>query len=118
MNSDETEPLEEAVKKLRSWFPKPEKADLSECFAMLLRASRMRYGTIIPALDVIWAYLDPLHEVDELMDFATNGGMVLLELAKALELTRASGGYIGSDPDPDGRYVPQEEPDDILMGIS
>lgn len=115
--SDEIQPLVDMVEYLRSAFPDPDKHDLSRVYSILMRASRIRYGTIIPALDVIAAFLDPTYEVGDDVDFGSNGGLALLEIARALELTRVSGGFIGLDPDPEGRNE-EEEPNDILMGIA
>lgn len=114
---DETEFLSDMVEYLRTAFPNPEKTDLSGVFAILMRASRIHYGTIVPALDVISAFLDPEYITGEEIELGSNGGMTLLEIAKALEYTRVSGGFIGLDPDPEGRNE-EEEPDDILMGVA
>lgn len=118
-DSDDTAPLVATVDWLRQLAPNPYKVDMAHCFAIVLRASRIRYGTVVPGIDVISAYLDPSYKEGEDFDFASNRALSLIEFALALEMTRGSGGLIGLDPDRECRgYLDQEEPDDILMGIA
>jgi hypothetical protein len=102
---------------LRARVPKPnDKIDLTRNFAIILRACRMFYGTTGPAFEVIAAYLDPNYR-DQQIRVPTPRGQALVEFLKAVELTRASGGLIGCDPD-DRKKEVELEPDDVLMGLS